>query len=563
MPEIFISYARSTGAQAHRIEEALRALGYDVWRDDELPAHRAYAEVIEERLRLADAVLVLWSADAARSQWVRSEANRAREDGKLVQLTLDNTRLPLPFDQIHCADFSSWSGEPDAHEWRLVLSSIEQLTDGKSQDAPSAAEAPAHLPSHVHGAGPPEPGLGPPLPLPAKPSIAVLPFKDLSSVRRQEYLADALTEDTTTALSRWRWFFVISSHTSLRYKDREVDVRSIGNELGVRYALEGSVRKAGKRLRVSVQLSETASGSNVWAEQFDRDVADILALQDEITEQIVTAIEPAMLRSEGINIARKSVTDFSALDFFYRGMWHLNRMSEESDRKAESLFRSAIRRDPELSLGHIGLARALFGRAIYGASSKPVPLLVKARASAQTAIGLDPRDASGYYASAGASLYLGDHGAALDEARSAIALNPNFAFAQVRLGQVLIFIGQPSEAIAPIERGVRLSPYDPQLGVNLELLALAHYQARDYEGAVRHARSAMHQNNARTSAILAAGLAQLGRLDEAAKVVPQRPWAAASTQQPLAAPYADPAMLEHLRDGVRRARYGVSSLGLD
>lgn len=330
MPEIFISYARSTGAQAHRIEEALRALGYDVWRDDELPAHRAYAEVIEERLRLADAVLVLWSADAARSQWVRSEANRAREDGKLVQLTLDNTRLPLPFDQIHCADFSSWSGEPDAHEWRLVLSSIEQLTDGKSQDAPSAAEAPAHLPSHVHGAGPPEPGLGPPLPLPAKPSIAVLPFKDLSSVRRQEYLADALTEDTTTALSRWRWFFVISSHTSLRYKDREVDVRSIGNELGVRYVLEGSVRKAGKRLRVSVQLSETASGSNVWAEQFDRDVADILALQDEITEQIVTAIEPAMLRSEGINIARKSVTDFSALDFFYRGMWHLNRMSEES-----------------------------------------------------------------------------------------------------------------------------------------------------------------------------------------------------------------------------------------
>jgi TolB-like protein/Flp pilus assembly protein TadD len=548
MSDVFISYARSTASQAQMVAEALRGLGYGVWLDDALPAHLAFADVIEERLQAAKAVVVIWSADAVNSQWVRSEANRAREDGKLIQVTIDGERLPMPFEQIHCADLSEWSGDPAAPEWKLVLSSIATLMNGAAR------------PTERNGApiGPAvKPGEGPRLSAPVRPSIAVLPFKNMSGDPEQEYLADAISEDIVTALSRWRWFFVIARHTCFRYKDRDVDVGLVGNELGVRYVLEGSVRKAGNRVRVTAQLVDTATGSNVWADQFNRDLVDVLALQDEITEQVVAAIEPAMLQGEGARAAHKSLTDFSGLDCFYRAMWHLNKLTEEGDNEALGLFREAIRRDPELSLGHIGLARVLYGRAIFGLSDQPNETLREARAAAQTAIGLDARDAYGYFAYAGASLYLADHRAALDNAQRAITLNPNFAYGHYRLGQVLVFGGRPAEAIAPIERSLRFSPYDPQLGLMRETLALANYQARDYEAAVNHATAAVHTNDSSGSAVLAASLARLGRTEEAAEAFKRsRRWSRPSTARPLAAPYADPAQREHLREGLRLAGAG-------
>src|SRR5580658_1992243 len=163
MSHVFISYARSTAKEAQAIAGALRGLGHEVWLDDEIPAHRAYADVIEERLNAAKAVVVIWSADAVKSEWVRSEADRARADRKLVQLSVDATPLPMPFDQIQCADLAGWAGEPNAHGWRKVVSSIADLT-GEKHVAPAgnlpAAEAPLALPS--------------------KPSVAVLPFANLS-----------------------------------------------------------------------------------------------------------------------------------------------------------------------------------------------------------------------------------------------------------------------------------------------------------------------------------------------------------------------------------------------
>jgi adenylate cyclase len=541
MSEVFISYARSTEARAEAIAQALTSLGYEVWRDDKLPAHRAYTDVIDERLRAAKAVLVIWSRDAAASQWVRAEADVARVAGKLVQVVIDKTPPPLPFNQIHCADLSRWTGDAEAPEWRKVLASIAELMRGES----GTRAAPSNLS---------EPGERGMLALPAKPSIAVLPLENLGGDPEQEYFADAITEDIVTALSRWRWFFVIAWNSSLTYKGADVDVMRIGRELGVRYVLEGSVRKIGARVRVTAQLLDAANGSHVWADRFDRELVDVLALQDEITEQVVAAIEPAMLHSEGARIARKSLTDYSALDCFHRGMWHLNRVSEDGYGQALGLFREATARDPELSLGHIGLARILYGGAIYGWSAQAIDDLRQARAEAQTAISLDPRDAYGYFAGAGASLYLGDHRAALDDARRSITLNPNFAFGHYRLGQVLIYSGRPAEAIAPIERSLRFSPYDPQLGPMLESLALAHYQARHYEEAVDQARAANHLNNARASVLLAASLAQLGRLEAAAAALPRIMEDRATKARPMIARYADPAFLDHLREGMHLAR---------
>jgi TolB-like protein/Flp pilus assembly protein TadD len=424
--------------------------------------------------------------------------------------------------------------------YRLVTS------DGAAADV-------ADVPPLPMPTGPiPAPGKRPTLAAPAKPSIAVLPFKNVTGDTDKDYLADAITEDIVTALSQWRWFFVIASRSSVTYKDQAVDVDRIGHELGVRYLLTGSVRTVGERIRVNARLIDAMDGVNIWADRYDRDLAGILALDDEISEQVVASIEPAMLQVEGARSARKPPADFSALDCLYRGMWRLDKMTRESDEEALVLFGEAVRLDPELSLAHSGIARVLYGRAIYGAASAPMDEMRASHAAALTAINLDPRDSYGYFASAGACLYLGDHAAASSDAQRAITLNPNFAYAQYRLGQVLIFAGSPALAIAPIERSLRLSPYDPQLGPMLETLALAHYQNGDYASAVHHARIAVRVTGGGSS-VLAAGLVRMGELEEAAEAYQRATRTRRSAQRPMRAPYADPTHLEHLREAWRQA----------
>jgi TolB-like protein len=468
MTDIFISYARSTEAAADQIAGTLGRLGYRVWRDDQLPAHRDYSEVIEERLRAAKAVVVVWSAEAVKSQWVRAEADVARLAGTLVQVSLDGSAPPLPFNRIQCADLRGWAGEPDAPGWRKMLDSIAALVGGEVVADPAAGPA----------------AVGPPLS--AKPSIAVLPFANLSQDPDQEYFADAITEDIITALSRWRWFFVIARNSTFAYKNRAVDIRKVGAELAVRYVLEGSVRRVANRVRITAQLIDAATGGHVWADRFDRDLIDLLALQDEISAEVVRAIEPAMLHSENFKIARKALKDYSALDYFQRGMWHFNKMSADSYEASLGMFREAIARDPELALGYVGLARTLYaGATVYGWSTDPDEDLRQSFAAAQKAIELDPDDAHAYLAASGAALYLGRHHEALAMAQKAIALNPNFSYCQLRLAHVLTYAGRPEEAIPLIEQSLAHSPFDPQRGSMLGSLALAHYQARHYAEAGR------------------------------------------------------------------------------
>jgi len=395
-----------------------------------------------------------------------------------------------------------------------------------------------------------------PTPAAGKASIVVLPFTNRTGDPDQEYFADAMTEDIVSALSRWRWFFVIDPASSFALKGHELDPASIGRDLGVRYILHGSVRKSGSRVRLSAQLIEAATGANVWAERYDRELTDLLALQDEMTEEVVGAIEPAMLRSEGARTTRKSLADLDALDCFHRGMWHLNKVSEEGCRVAMSFFRQAIERDPELALGHIGMARAYYGAAIYGWSRHRTADLEACAEHAAAAIHLDPHDAYGYFAAAGAALFLGRHAEALEDARQTVALNPALAFGQFRLGQVLLYAGRAAEAIAPIERSLQHSAYDPQRGAMLSLLALAYFHAGQYEEAVRHADRAVSLLDVRALSVLAASLVQLGRIEEARRVLPD-------PLPPIGArfgPYARAADRETLTEALRLA--GVSERAL-
>src|SRR5215208_2691086 len=223
MPDIFVSYARSDEPQAQRVADALRKRGYRVWRDDELPAHRPYADVIEERLKSAEAVVVLWSAEAVKSQWVRAEADAARTVGKLAQANVDGTIPPLPFNQVQCADLNGWSGDSNAPGWRKLTASVEALAGTPKNNSTTSAD---RLPRR-------------------EVSICVLPFLNMSGDAEQEYFSDGITEDITTDLSKVSALEVMARNTAFQFKGQSVHVCDVAKELGVSHVLEGSVRKAG------------------------------------------------------------------------------------------------------------------------------------------------------------------------------------------------------------------------------------------------------------------------------------------------------------------------------
>jgi adenylate cyclase len=291
MADVFISYARPDEPVANRVAEALRAAGYGAWRDDELPAHRTYAEVIEERLQAADAVVVLWSAEAAKSQWVRAEADAARAKGTLVQASLDGTIPPMPFNQVQCADLKGWTGEPGGG-WRKLVSSVDALTRAQA----------AHPP--------------PPQARTQSVSVCVLPFQNMSGDAEQEYFSDGISEDITTDLSKVSALAVIARNTAFQFKGQAVDVCEIARKLGVSHALEGSVRKAGGRVRITAQLIDGATGEHVWAERYDRDLTDIFAIQDELSKAIVEALKIKLLPRELKAIERRGTANVEAYNLF-------------------------------------------------------------------------------------------------------------------------------------------------------------------------------------------------------------------------------------------------------
>ena len=225
--------------------EALRALGYGVWRDDELPAHRAYAEVIEERLRAAKAVVVIWSAEAAKSQWVRAEADIAREAGHAGPAARSTARhAPMPFNRIQCADLAGWSGDLEAPGWRKVVASVAELTGGRRRGARVRRGR-----------------------RPRKHSICVLPFANMSDDPQQEYFSDGISEDIITDLSKVSALSVVARNTAFTFKGKAVDVPLVARQLNVGHVLEGSVRKAGGRVRITAQLIDGAAGDHIWAER--------------------------------------------------------------------------------------------------------------------------------------------------------------------------------------------------------------------------------------------------------------------------------------------------------
>jgi adenylate cyclase len=404
--------------------------------------------------------------------------------------------------------------------------------------------------------------LGDTLALPDKPSIAVLPFSNMSGDPEQDYFADGITEDLITALSHHRWFFVIARNSTFVYRARAVDVKQVARELGVRYILEGSVRRAGQRVRITGQLIDAETGNHLWAERFDRDMADIFAIQDEITQSVVGAIEPEMLLIEGKRAFRKNVGNLDAFDCCMRAMWHFAQLAPEDNDQAVALLRHAISLDPNLAQAHMALARTLNGRIWYGWSSDIRSDVSETYTAAARSVSLDDRDPYSHYAFCWASLLRKMHAQALAEAQRSIDLNPNFALGFFALGLVRVYIGHFLEAVDSLLRSLRLNPNDPQAGSFLSFVALAHYHQENYEEAVHYGELAVRARRPYLAVrTLLASLGQTGRMEEAKPLLsefmsrqPKDP----QQQFEVTTPYSDVKYRGHLLDGLRRA--GVTNL---
>jgi adenylate cyclase len=355
-----------------------------------------------------------------------------------------------------------------------------------------------------------------------RPAIAVLPFKHHGADADQEHFADGITEDIITELARWRSFPVISRNSVFTYKGRDVDLKSVALQLGVRYVVEGSLRRLGTRMRTSVQAVDVETMDNLLAEQYDYEVGDLFAIQDEIVRTIVGAISPELLRHERERVARAPPHNANAYELYQRGTWHHYRYTKEDNEKAREYFGRALEIDPTYAHASAGLAIALWQAAHMAWASDRKAVFEQALAHGRSAIQADSRDPAAHFALGGTLVSAGFPSEAIPHLREGVHLNPSHAGAHAFLAFAFNFLDRPEEARPEIALALRLSPHDPRRFLWLPALAISHYLAGRYRDALASCQEALTAKPEYPVAIryLTATLGQLGRPAEARAVIP-------------------------------------------
>ena len=384
------------------------------------------------------------------------------------------------------------------------------LADIAAVQESSVAAIPAEFPQQVPGAQT--------LTLPDKPSIAVLPFQNMSGDPEQEYFADGLTEDIITGLSRQSWFFVIARNSSFTYKGEAVDVRKVASQLGVRYVLEGSVRKAADRVRVTAQLIDAAHGIHLWADKYDRQLEDIFKLQDEITNRVIGSVGPQILAAEAARIRRTPPQSFDAWDLVMQALPYMWRVTAEDQRHAQEFLRQAISFDSEYAHAHALLGWTYVSLFNLAARAPISEFTDKVLDAGTKAVALDSEEPWGH-------LVLGSGHArrrrpelAVSHLSRSIELNPNFALGYAGLGYALACGGEPERGLQSLEQAQRLSPRDPFLAIYAPTVKyMALFALGSYEEAIAVCRStsALHPHHVGAWRLMTVSLALLGRIDEA------------------------------------------------
>ena len=356
----------------------------------------------------------------------------------------------------------------------------------------------------------------PSLALPDRPAIAVLPFSNMSGDPEQDYFSDGMSEDVITGLSRLRWFFVIARNSSFIYKGKAVHMNQVGEELGVGYVVEGSVRREGERVRITAQLNDVVTGSHLWAERYDRGIADVFAVQDEITDAIVSSIEPQLYAAEGLRARRKPPDSLDAWDLVMRALSHYWRVSREDNAMAQELATAAIGIDPDYGQALALLAASQTFGAFLGWEDIAT-VLPRAERAALAAVQIDSEDPWAHYALASVYLMRRHFDDALAEYELALRLNPNFLHAQNHYAATLAFCGRWEEADEVVRNALRSSPRDPFSALYYATASYAQYVGGNYEEAMRLSGAAIRMRRDFASAhrvhVAAAGMA--GRADAA------------------------------------------------
>lgn len=353
--------------------------------------------------------------------------------------------------------------------------------------------------------------------LPEKPSVAVLPFTNMSGDPEQEYFSDGITEDIITELSRFRTLFVVARNSSFVFKGQAMDVKELSRRLGVRYIVEGSVRKAADRIRITSQLIDATTANNLWAERYDRLLTDVFAIQDEISRSIAAAIEPELGVIEGQRSRSSGAETLDAWECYHRGLWHLYKFTAEELTQAEALFERAISLDPEFGPAYARLAYMYIQKVWYGPRESRRESLTQAIVAAKRAVGLDDKDAVGHFSLGRAYMLQGLHEPGIAELKTAVELNPGFAQAHFGLGQALVYAGREGEALSLLQEAIRLSPHDPHLWTFFHVLALAYYGLGKLDDAELAARASVRLPNTTywAFATLTSILGNADKLDEA------------------------------------------------
>ena len=437
MSDIFISYARPNEPFAKKAAEALREAGYAVWRDDELPAHRAYSDVIEERIKSARAVLVLWSNEAVKSQWVRAEADAARELGTLVQVSLDGVLPPMPFNQIQCADLFGWTGDVEWPGWSKAVRSIASLAGAGAVDEEASA----------------------PVGSARRAAVCVLPFLNMSGDAEQEYFSDGISEDIIIDLSKVSALSVVARNMAFSFKGKPVDAMALTRQLNITHVLEGSVRKAGQRVRITAQLVDGKTGDPVWGDRYDRDLTDIFAIQDEISKAIVGALKLKLLPQEKKAIEQRGTTNTDAYNLYLMARQHWISGNDGDSRRDEvvvRICRQIVALDPKYA--RAWALMALAQAELRFRHDRPEE---DALASAERALALDPDLPEAHCIKA---RYLADEEGkpedAIRQIEIALRLGPDSWEVNKEAGRLLYRQGKMRECAVYLEKAAALMETD-------------------------------------------------------------------------------------------------------
>ncbi len=446
MADVFVSYARSDKALVAPLVAAIEAKGWSVWWDPAIDPGQEFDRQISAGLEAAAAVLVVWTPTSVASRWVRGEARDGAERGVLVPVRFKHASLPIDVRALHTTDLDDWREDPCSAPAQEVLRALEALINRDRAPAPASSAS----------------GLMPSAPAvePARVTICVLPFANMSGDPEQEYFSDGITEDIITELSRWRLLAVRSRSASFRYRGIAVDMKQVARELNVRYILEGSVRRMGARIRINAQLIDTGSGSHVWAEKFDRDLAELFTVQDQVVQTIVSTLVGRVQVSDTERARRKPPASLEAYECVLQG----NALSwEDPDGAMEAarLFEKAIEIDPSY-----GLAHALLGSIQYGKwqddPGNSDAALHEAVTMLKRAVELDESESTCFALLGWAQLMCRSFDLALQYVRRAVEMNPNNQWNAADMGGILVHLGQAEEALVWFKRAKEIDPYFDQ-----------------------------------------------------------------------------------------------------